>query len=87
MELVLRSGEQRVILGGLVGLSVEQSAVGELKILTLRISPSGAPPQNHAVLGAGARFEFRAGGRAYIVSVLRWDEETQEAALRVDRKI
>ncbi len=85
VELVLKSGEQRVILNGRVGLAVEQTMVGEMPVLTLRISPSGAPTQNHAVLGGGTRVEFQAAGRGYVVSVLSWDPSSRQAVLRVDQ--
>ncbi len=86
VEFTLADGEQKVLLGGEVGLAVDFNRVGAKELLTLHISVAGEPATHHAILSGGGRYEFRAGGKTYVVSVLRWDARAQEAALRVDRK-
>ena len=48
------------------------------------INVPGSEPIRHAVLSAGARFEFRVTGRSYVLSVLRLAAGT--AAMRLDRR-
>lgn len=86
VEFILADGEQKVLLGGQVGLAIDFNRVGSKEFLTLHISVAGEPAAHHAILSGGGRCEFRAGGKTYVASVLRWDARAQEAALRVDRK-
>ena len=86
VEFTLKGGEQRVLLGGRMGLAIDFNRVGAKEFLTLHISVAGEPAKHYAVLSGGGRYEFRAGGETYVASVLRWDAQAQDAAMRVDRK-
>lgn len=85
VELSLADGEQKILLGGRVGVAIEFSRVGQMELETLRLHTDGAT-ENHPLLGSGGRFEFTAGGEMYVLSVLRLDTSAGRAWLRVDSR-
>lgn len=84
-ELTLADGEQEVLLGGMAAVAVEFGRMGEMEVLTLRLH-AGGKTENHAVLGAGARYTLEVGEEVLTVSVLRVDWKEGRVALRVDRQ-
>jgi hypothetical protein len=84
VEFSLQDGEQRVLLDGLASVAVEFNRMGEADFVTVVINIAGSEPTRHAVLGAGARFEFSINGRAYLLSVMKLTGATAE--MRLDRR-
>ena len=84
VEFSLQDGEQKVLLDGQASVAVEFDRVGESEFATVVINVPGSEPTRHAVLSAGARFEFTVNGRRYFLSVVRLAGET--AAMRLDRR-
>jgi hypothetical protein len=71
-------------LGVDAGVALQFSEVGGEVFPTVRVTV-GTEATPHAVLGAGERFEFSAGGNEYLLSVLSVDSAAKRARLRVDR--
>jgi hypothetical protein len=85
VEFSLSDGEQRVVLAGQAGVAAEFGRVGDQEFVTIRIH-SGGKRENHAVLEAGARFEFAVQDQVFYLSVLKIDSGARTVRLRIDRK-
>lgn len=66
-------------------MAAEFGNLGAERFLTLRIHGDEGG-RNHAVLGAGGRFEVVAGGKAFLISVSHVDWAERRVSLRVDRR-
>ena len=85
MEFSLSDGEQQVVLAGQAGVAAEFGKIGDAEFVTIRIN-TGGKRESHAVLEAGARFEFTAQDQVFYLSVLMFDSNARTVRLRIDRK-
>lgn len=80
----LEDGQQHVMLGGDLGVSVTFSEVASTPIATLRIHHEG-DQEVKALLGAGDVFTVEARGARYRISVLRLSFEAREIQVQIDK--
>lgn len=87
LELTLSDGEQKVVLGGEVGLAARFTQLGEALVPTLQVDADGPAAGSHALWGDAPRsFELRAAGRDYVVRALRVDTAARTLTVAVHPK-
>lgn len=86
-ELTLRDGEQATLLGDQASVAVEFSQVGSENIVTLRVNTPDEESVPHVVLGAGARYPFRAAGHDYWIYILSVDNAGHTVVVRISQNL
>lgn len=79
----LRDGEQRILLGGRLGLGVTFAEVASVPIATLHINHGGVQ-QHEALIPAARQFNVKLGRKEYQVSVTSVSMDAREAVVHVD---
>jgi hypothetical protein len=85
LELTLRDGEQRTVLGDQASVAAEFNQIGSEEFVTLRVGTADGESVPHAVLGAGARYPFSLAGSDYSVYVLSVDKAARTVRVRISR--